>query len=121
MRTVIDEDLPRSLEAMIRTLGWEVLSVRDHLRGGLDEEVFDFARQNKAALFSADLGFANIIRFPPGSHYGIIISRFPNEISTHRFVDEIKKALGQLSTETIKGNLIIVEPGKIRIRRAESR
>ncbi|HEX7456115.1 MAG TPA: DUF5615 family PIN-like protein [Candidatus Nanoarchaeia archaeon] len=119
MKAVVDEDLPRSLELVLQELGWKVLSIRDHLRGSSDEEVASFAKNNKAVLFSADLGFANIIRFPLGAHYGIVISRFPNEISTYGLVDEIKKALSQLSIEIIKGNLIIIEPGKIRIRKTK--
>ena len=120
MKAVVDEDLPRSLELALQELGWEVLSIRDSLlRGRSDQEVADFAKKNKAFLFSADLGFANITHFPPSTHHGILILRFPNEVSTQSLVSGTKKALGSLSVEGIKGNLVIIEPGKIRVRKTK--
>lgn len=81
MKIVVDEDLSRSFGAMLRGLGHEVFDIHDHgLRGAPDEDVFLFAQDHRAALFSADLDFANTLRFPPGGHNGIVIIRFPNEM-----------------------------------------
>ena len=118
MRAVIDEDLHRSLGKTLSELEFDILDVRDHgLRSHPDEEIFIFAQRHKAILFSSDLGFSNTLLFPLGSHHGIVILRFPNELSTTLINKQIKKLLEKLLPNDYDGNLIIVSPGKLRIRR----
>lgn len=108
----------RSVEEPLRRLGHRVLDIRDHdLRGASDQEVFAFAQQQQAALLTGDLDFANLLAFPLGTHHGIIVVRFPNELSTKRINEEILQGLASVEDKEIKGNLIIVEPGRVRIRR----
>ncbi|MGQ9478307.1 MAG: DUF5615 family PIN-like protein [Candidatus Bipolaricaulia bacterium] len=117
---VVDEDMHRSVEEPLRGLGHRVLDVRDHgLRGASDREVFAFAQQQRAALLTGDLGFANLLSFPLGTHHGIIIARFPNELSPKRINEEILRGLAGVEENEIAGSLIIVEPGRVRIRRPE--
>ncbi|MBI5970887.1 MAG: DUF5615 family PIN-like protein [Deltaproteobacteria bacterium] len=48
-------------------------SARDcGLRGKSDDAVYAFAQRHGAAIITGDLGFGNIIKFPVGSHRGII-------------------------------------------------
>ena len=118
MKAVIDEDLPRSLNAVLQSLGFEIFDVRDFgLRGKADEDIFIFAQERQAVLFSADLGFANIFRFPLGGHSGIVILRFPNEMPTDAIHKASKNLLLKLSKEDFAGNLIILSLAGIRIRR----
>jgi predicted nuclease of predicted toxin-antitoxin system len=117
-RAVIDEDLPRAIDKGLEDLGWEVKDIRDTgLRGKSDKEIIDFAQKNKAVLFSGDWGFANILKFPPRNYYGIVILNFPNEVSTSFIAQETKKAFIKLPLKNLKGYLIIIEPGRIRIRK----
>jgi predicted nuclease of predicted toxin-antitoxin system len=115
---VVDEDMHRSVAEPLEQLGHRVFDVRDcGLRGASDKEIFAFAQKQGAALLTGDLGFANILTFPLGSHHGIIVSRFPNELPTWRINEEILHGLKSIKDEEIKGNLIIIEPGRVRIRR----
>lgn len=119
MNAVIDEDLPRSLADTLPDLGFTVFDVRDHgLRGSGDDQIFTFAQKQKAVLFSGDLGFSNTLVFPLGKHYGICVLRFPNEISVQTIKKEVMKLLSGLSADDYLGNLIIIVPGKLRIRRS---
>jgi predicted nuclease of predicted toxin-antitoxin system len=118
MNVVLDEDLHRSLRTALKRLGHEVFDIRDYgLRGKSDKEIFEFAQQQKAVLFSGDLGFANIIEFPLGSHFGIAILRFPNEMPTNSINQAVRSLMGKISKEDFEGNLIIFSPMRIRIRR----
>ncbi|MBI4687981.1 MAG: DUF5615 family PIN-like protein [Nitrospirae bacterium] len=118
LKFVIDEDMPRSTAKVLRSRGYETLDVRDcGLRGKSDAEVFKFAQKEGAVLLTGDMGFGNILHFPVGSHYGIVIAHFPNEVSTSKLNNQIVKAFDDLEDEDFKGSLIILEPGKIRIRR----
>ncbi|KFD40833.1 hypothetical protein HX99_05430 [Peptococcaceae bacterium SCADC1_2_3] len=118
LKFVIDEDMPRSKAKILKTKGYETLDVRNcGLRGASDDEVFRFAQKEKAVILTGDLGFGNLLYFPVSSHYGIVITHFPNEISTSELNNQIIKAFDNLIETDFKGNLIILEPGKIRIRR----
>ena len=115
---VVDEDMHRSVAEPLKQLGHRVLDVRDHgLRGASDQEVFAFAQRQGAALLTGDLGFANLLAFPLGSHQGIIVARFPHELSTQRINEEILRGLEGIKDEEIEGSLIILEPGRVRMRR----
>ena len=119
LKFVVDEDMPRSTTSVLKTRGYEVLDVRDcGLRGKKDDEVFKFAQTEKAVILTGDLGFGNLLHFPIGSHFGIVIAHFPNEVSTSDLNKQIIKAFDTLTEADFKGNLIILEPGKIRIRRS---
>ena len=121
MKAVIDEDLHRSLATILAKLGFEVLDIREHgLRGQPDDKIFHFAQKQKAVLFSGDVGFADIIRYPLGKHFGICVLRFPNEMPTSKINSEVEKQLKKLSFLDYTGNLIILSPSRIRIRRAKS-
>jgi predicted nuclease of predicted toxin-antitoxin system len=117
-RFLIDEDLPRSLALHLRERGIQAEDVRDvGLRGAPDAEVFRFAVDNGAVLLTADLGFANILVFPLGTHPGIAVARFPNETPVSTLNQTLATALLLLSEGDIRGNLVIIEPDKIRLRR----
>jgi len=87
------------------------------LRGKSDEEIISFAKKSRAVLFSADWGFTNILKFPPKDYFGIVILSFPNEVSDVFLVREIRRTLMKIPRKDFKGRLIILEPGKIRIRK----
>lgn len=118
LKILLDENLSRSTAKTLRGNGFEVLEVRDcGLRGKTDEELFAFAKKEKALILTGDIGFGNILRFPLGGHYGIFIVHFPSEVSVSEINRQIMAASNGLDNGDFFGNLIILEPGKIRIRR----
>lgn len=118
MNAVIDEDMPRSLTFALKKSGWEVFDVRDvGLRGQDDEKIIAFAKKRKAVLFSGDWGFANIFKFPPEKYYGIVLCHFPNEVSPLFLANQVIKSLEKLSPKSYKYCLVIIEPGKLRIKK----
>src|SRR5436190_7098212 len=117
-RFLIDEDLPRSTARVLRASGYEADDIRDlGLSGQSDSEIFKRAQSLSAVLITGDTDFANTLRFPPGSHAGIVVSRIPDEVSTETLNRELINALKQLSDDELSGALVIVEIGQIRLRR----
>ena len=115
---LIDEDLPRSLGPLIRQAGHVAEDVRDiGLRGRPDGEVFEGARARGLALLTGDVGFSNILDFPLGTHSGIVVVRFPNELPASKVNQGVLEALSSVPDEDVRGNLLIIEPGRIRLRR----
>ncbi len=119
MRFVIDEDLPRSTGQMLLPLDHIVFDIRDHgLRGSSDETIFRFAQKHKAILLTADMGFSSIITFSLRKHYGIIVLRFPNELSNVRMNDLVGSSVKLVEKENLANTVVIFSPKGIRLRRA---
>ncbi|MFH1538462.1 MAG: DUF5615 family PIN-like protein [bacterium] len=118
LKFVVDEDIPRSTSTVLLNRSFEVLDARDcGLRGKSDKLVYSYAQKEEAVVFTADLGFGNLLNFPVGTHLGIVVVHFPNEVSVSEMNKQIGAALDSLSEDDVKGNLVVIEPGKIRIRR----
>ncbi len=119
-RFLVDEDMPRSTAEALRQTGHIAEDVRDvGLRGHSDQEVFDYAQAQGAILVTSDKDFSNVLRFPPGTHAGIIIVRVPDELPTSKVNQEMLNALRGLADEELEGLLIVVEVGRVRIRRPD--
>lgn len=119
-RFLVDEDVPRSTAHALRAAGYEAEDVRDvGLRGHSDSDVFAYAQAQAATLISCDKGFTNLLNFPVGSHAGIIVIRIPDEASPAQLNDELLRALFQFQMESLHGCLVIVEMGRVRLRRSQ--
>lgn len=118
-RFLIDEDLPRSLASALTAAGMEAIHVVDAgLRGSSDAAVFESSVRTGRSLVTADLDFANLLRFPPGSHEGIVIVRYPNETTVGVLNAAIVTSLASLSEDDLRGAVVVLEPGRVRIRGA---
>jgi predicted nuclease of predicted toxin-antitoxin system len=118
IKFIVDEDMPRSTATVLKNRGFDALDVRDcGLRGKSDDDIFRYAQQVDAIILTGDMGFGNLLHFPIGSHVGIVITHYPNGISVSELNNQIIKAFDKLTETDFKGNLIILEPCKIRVRR----
>jgi len=69
-------------------------------------------------ILTQDLEFGNLWRFPLDTHHGILVARFPNEVSSEVLNGAIAMALRDMSREEIRSRLVIVEPGRVRLRKS---
>ena len=115
---LVDEDLPRSLARELSARGHTALDVRDvGLRGKADEQVLAEAMRTRSVLVTGDVGFGNTLAYPLGQHSGIVLVRLPELLPAATRVRLVVGALSSLSAEDLDGNLVVIEPGRIRIRR----
>ncbi|MBI1940789.1 MAG: hypothetical protein HYS33_04685 [Acidobacteria bacterium] len=63
------------------------------------------------------MGFANVLQYPLGTHHGIVVVRFPSEMPTRTLVMTLVETLATIQDAEFEGSLIILEPGRMRIRR----
>jgi predicted nuclease of predicted toxin-antitoxin system len=111
--------MPRSLAHLLRAEGLETEHVIESgIRGRPDDEILEYAKLRGLVLVTADLGFANLLDYPLGSHPGIAVARFPNELSNNLVNEAVVGALKSISADELKGGLLIIEPGKLRLRRS---
>jgi predicted nuclease of predicted toxin-antitoxin system len=113
-RVRIDENLPGSLPRALRTAGHHAEDLGDlQRRGSAADEVFDYARASRLTLVTRDVGFGNIARFPLGPHHGVVVIRFVATAAV--------RAVAGLSGVDLVGNLVVVGPGRVRLRRPPER
>jgi len=118
-RLLVDEDLPRSLAAELRARGHDACHVRDRgLRGRSDDDILAAAVAEDRAVVTADVGFASLLRYPLGTHAGIVVARFPSWIPNAVVAAAVLGALAEAGDDLGAGILIVVEPDRIRVRRA---
>lgn len=116
LRFVTDEDVPRSTARVLRDAGFDALDVRDvGLRGKSDAAVFAFAQQENRLLITCDMGFSNILNFPPSENHGILVVRIPDNESIDTFNREVLHAVQEVG-ENLSRHLAIVEIGRVRLR-----
>jgi predicted nuclease of predicted toxin-antitoxin system len=109
--------MPRSTAKVLRQAGFECFDVRDiGLKGAGDDVIYDWAQKEDCIILTGDLGFSNTLRFSIGTHKGIVIVRFPNEMSTGTINKLLENMIVSIRND-LSGNLTIIEPNKIRIRR----
>jgi len=116
MKVLIDENLPVSMGACFVNRGWEIVHAAEtELRSQPDEVLFDYAARHQALVTTRDVRFASLIRFPLDQLAGIVVVRFPQTVSIQNLVRECTRLLADLQEDDFR-NLIVVEPGGVRMR-----
>jgi hypothetical protein len=64
---------------------------------------------------SGDTDFANALRFPPGSHPGIIVLRVPNAWTPSERARRLANVLDDARLAVLAGAIVIVEPARVRV------
>src|SRR3954469_12861620 len=76
MRFKVDENLPIESAKLLRDAGHDALTVLDQKLGGHpDRTIGEIIRNEKRALITLDLDFADIRAFPPNEYFGLIVLR----------------------------------------------
>jgi predicted nuclease of predicted toxin-antitoxin system len=96
MRFLIDANLPRSIIALVTSLGHESEFARDiGLAAAPDSEIAARAKTTGAALLTRDLDFSDIRRYPPAIYSGIVVLRLPDGVIADDTVAVTTKLSGQ--------------------------
>ncbi len=84
--------------------------------GKSDAEVGAAAKSEGLILFTLDLEFADLRKFPPGTHPGIVLFRPQSmgPLATNRFIVNFAK---ETDITALSGCTVVVDPTRVRIRR----
>jgi len=116
MKIKLDENLSRHLKDRLEASNHDVQTARDEdLLSQPDEIIAKAAHKEGRMVFSLDTDFADIRTYAPGTHPGIVVFRPTSfgPLTVNRFVEEFVQAV---NLEELTGCLVIVEPGRMRIR-----
>ena len=121
MKLKLDENLSRHLKPVLTALGHDTLTAADeNLLSQPDTEVARAAISEERMLLTLDIEFADLRKYPPGSHPGIILFRLASlsPLSVNKFIGAFIQftELGKLA-----GCVAVVDPAHVRVRSPEKR
>lgn len=116
MKIKLDENLSGYLKPILMCEGHEVSTVKDEgLLGKCDTEVAFAAREESRVLFTLDLEFADLRKFPPGSHSGVVLFR-PRSMGPRSVNEFILRFVKDSDLSAFSGCVVVVDPERIRVR-----
>jgi len=96
--------------------GRDVVTVREEgLQGISDASLYETCRREHRCLVTLALDFSDVTRFPPESTSGLLVLRPGREITLGVLRHLAERLAVAVHEQPIGGQLLIVEPGRIRI------
>lgn len=120
LKIKVDEDLPKAVAESLRRVILDTLTVVDEgLSGILDPNLWDTAQREGRFLITGDKAFANIRKYPPGTHHGLLLLR-PNENGILQMRKLIEDVLKLSNLENLAGCIAVASPGRLKVRRPKT-
>ncbi len=117
LRILVDEDMPRPTAGLLQSLGIHAIDLRGvGLKGATDDEVFGYAQKQGMIIISRDKELGNIVKYPLGTHHGIIWVNLPYTFIRQQILDALKRFFVEVDRNKLLNNLTILEVGRYRIR-----
>jgi predicted nuclease of predicted toxin-antitoxin system len=117
LNILVDEDMPRPITRLLKSLGIDAIDLRDiGLRGSTDAEVFEYAQKHRMIIISRDKEFGNILKYPPGTHCGIILVNLPHTFIRHQILNVVERFFAEVEKNRLPNNLTVLEFGRYRVR-----
>jgi predicted nuclease of predicted toxin-antitoxin system len=118
MHIKVDEDLPQAVAQLLRQRSYECSTVSEQGMGGWkDPRLWAAVQGHEYFFITADKGFGDIRRYPPGTHGGVLLLR-PSEDGIRPLVELTELVLLNVSSlEALRGLLTVASPQGLRIRR----
>lgn len=116
MKLKLDENLSRHLKPVLIELGHDFLTAADeNLLSRPDTEIARAARNEHRMVLTLDIEFADLRKYPPGSHPGVILFRplSLSPLSVNAFIADFIRR-GEL--EKLASCIAVVDPVHVRIR-----
>jgi predicted nuclease of predicted toxin-antitoxin system len=113
-----DEDLPGSVAVRLREAGYLAETVVEEGMGGTnDPALWRVVQAEGRFLITADKGFADVRKYPPGTHRGVLLLR-PNEDGIGPLDALVEMVLREGGLERLQGAVAVATPRGLRIRKS---
>ena len=113
----LDENLSQSHADFLNQAGYSADRVTDEgLSGADDLVVWQRAVSENRFIVTLDLDFADVRRFQPGSHPGILLLR-PRTRGRDAVLEILRRIVGEHPLNTLAGCFVVADISHTRIRR----
>lgn len=113
----LDENLSQSHADLLKAAGFSADRVTDEgLSGADDAIVWQRAVAEGRMFVTLDLDFADVRRFPPGTHAGILLVR-PRNRSRDAVQEILERVIREYSLPSLAGCFVVADVNHTRIRR----
>ena len=116
MKLKLDENLSRHLKPVLAAMEHDVTTVADeNLLYRPDIEIARSAKDENRILLTLDVEFADLRKYPPGSHPGIILFRpySLSPISVNKFIADFIRHADLIN---LSACVAVVDPTHVRVR-----
>jgi predicted nuclease of predicted toxin-antitoxin system len=121
MKLKLDENLSRHLKPLLMELQHDVMTAADeNLLSRPDTEVARAAFREGRMLLTLDIEFADLRKYLPGSHPGVILFRplSMSPLSVNKFIADF---ILSANLPKLAGCVAVVDPVHVRVRSPEER
>lgn len=116
---LVDEDLPRALARLLASVGIVAYDVRDvGLSGRPDGDIAAYAAAAGYAIITRDVGFGEALYLARQPFPGALVVRYPDVVSLAALARDVTTAIRSLGDTLVSNSVVVIEPGRIRLRRA---
>jgi predicted nuclease of predicted toxin-antitoxin system len=116
MKLKLDENLSHHLKPVLLELGHDVLTAADeNLLSRPDTEIAQAAKNEQRMLLTLDVEFADLRKYPSGSHPGVILFRpfSLGPISVNAFIADFVRGA---DLEKLSACVAVADPVHVRVR-----
>ena len=114
MKFLADENLEYSIISFLQEKNFEVVAVRDIMKGAPDSEIINYAFENNYVIITSDKDFGELTFRLQKPNRGIILLRFPEDNATEK-AKILWTAIKKLGNDVIN-KFVVVEKNSIRVR-----
>lgn len=119
MRLLADESCDFAVVRALRAAGYDVLAVAEAAPGAPDERVLELAVHEKRVLLTEDKDFGRWVYADRRATAGVVLLRYPQ--TARRSMPAAVVRLIERHSDRLGGCFVVVEPGRVRIRRPAQR
>jgi predicted nuclease of predicted toxin-antitoxin system len=113
----LDENLSKYRKPELIECGHDVSTALDEgLLGKSDSEVANAAKSEDRFVFTLDHGFADIRKFPPGGHPGVVLFR-PKSMGPNAVNEFVVRFVKNANLSELVGCVVVVDPDRVHVRR----
>jgi len=117
MRFLVDNPLSPVLAEELRFAGYDVLHVRDlALQSATDTEIFQVAAREDRVVVSADTDFGTLLALRQATRPSVVLYRGPVSRRPRCQAEMLLANLSQFEPLLTQGAVVVIEPGRIRVR-----
>ena len=121
MKFKLDENLGDIGRDLLESEGYDVMTLAQQSMSGFnDPSIYVVCHDEGRVLLTLDHDFGHALRFPPYETAGIAVLECRGPQSPRAIKARIAELIVVLRSNSIDGQLWIVEPGRVRIRQSRS-